>query len=98
MRDSDKTFDILTKNIKATGRHFNLPGPSESDLKITKVKKIHNRVVWVREEMKSMHIGKANTFNTGINLKPLIREADKNIPRGAGVIACQPIFIVQYVI
>ena len=69
MRDSDKTFDILTKNIKATGRHFNLPGPSESDLKITKVEKIHNRV---REEMKSMHIGKANTFDNRINLKPLV--------------------------
>ena len=56
--------------MEATGRHFNLPGHSKSDLKITIVEKIHDRDVWVREEIESMHIRKANTFYKGINLRP----------------------------
>ena len=60
----------VDRNVEATGRHFNLPGHSKSDLKITIVEKIHDRDVWVREEIESMHIRKANTFYKGINLKP----------------------------
>ena len=60
----------VDRNVEATGRHFNLPGHSKSDLKISIVEKIHDRDVWVREEIESMHIRKANTFYKGINLKP----------------------------
>ena len=60
----------VNRNVEATGRHFNLPGHDKSDLKITVVEKIHDRDIWVREEVESMHIRKANTFYKGINLKP----------------------------
>ena len=60
----------MNKNTKATGRHFNLPGHDKSDLKITIVEKIHDKDIWVREEVESMHIRKSNTFYKGINLKP----------------------------
>ena len=53
-----------------SGRHFNIPGHDKSNLSITIVEKIHNRDVWVREEIESMHIRKANTYYKGINLKP----------------------------
>jgi hypothetical protein len=58
-------------NNKATGRHFNLPRHSKSDLTAVIEKFIvHSREVWCREEIKSMHIRKAHSFNEGINLKP----------------------------
>ena len=44
----------IDRNMEATGRHFNLPGHNKSDLKITVVEKIHDREVWVREEIESM--------------------------------------------
>ena len=58
------------RNVEATGRHFNLPGHSKSDLRITVLEKIHDKAVWVREEIESMHIRKSNTYYKGMNLKP----------------------------
>ena len=63
-------LNYVDRNVEATGRHFNLPGHDKSNLSITIVEKIHNRDVWVREEIESMHIRKANTYYKGINLKP----------------------------
>ena len=60
----------VDKNIEATGKHFNLPGHDKSDMKVTVVEKIHSKEVWVREEIESMHIRKANSFYKGINKKP----------------------------
>ena len=60
----------VDRNVEATGRHFNLPGHCKSDMSVTVVEKIHNKEVWVREEIESMHIRKANTFYKGMNLKP----------------------------
>ena len=60
----------VDRNVEATGRHFNLPGHCKSDMQFTAVEKIHSRHVWVREEIESNHIRKANTFYKGINLKP----------------------------
>ena len=60
----------VDKNVEATGKHFNLPGHSKSDMNITVVEKIHSKDTWVREEIESKHIRKANTFYRGINLKP----------------------------
>ena len=55
-------LNYVDRNVEATGRHFNLPGHDKSNLSITIVEKIHNRDVWVREEIESMHIRKANTY------------------------------------
>ena len=60
----------VDKNIEATGKHFNLPGHDKSDMKATVVEKIHSKEVWVREEIESIHIRKANSFYKGINKKP----------------------------
>ena len=60
----------VDRNVEATGRHFNLPGHSKSDIRATVIEKIHSKEVWCREEIESMHIRKANSFYKGINLKP----------------------------
>jgi hypothetical protein len=43
-------------NVEATGRHFNLPRHSKSDMKATVIEKIHSKDIWCREEIESMHI------------------------------------------
>ena len=63
-------LNYVDRNMEATGRHFNLPGHSKSDLRATVIEKVHSREVWCREEIESMHIRKANSFYEGINLKP----------------------------
>ena len=60
----------VDKNMEATGKHFNLPGHSKSDMKVTVLEKIHSKDVWVREEIESGHIRRANSYYKGINLKP----------------------------
>ena len=60
----------VDRNREATGRHFNLPGHSKSDMLVQVVEKIHNKHVWAREEIESIHIRKANTYHKGINNKP----------------------------
>ena len=62
--------NYVDRNAQATGRHFNLPGHSKWHMAVTVVEKIHNREVWAREELESMHIRKANTYYEGMNLKP----------------------------
>ena len=52
----------VDKNVEATGRHFNLPGHSKWDLKVTVLEKIHSKEVWMREEIESEHIRKANSY------------------------------------
>ena len=49
-------FGYVDRNIEATGRYFNLPGHSKSDMSVIIVEKIHNKEVWAREEIESMHI------------------------------------------
>jgi hypothetical protein len=53
-----------------TGTHFNLPGNSKSDMKVTVIEKIHTKEVWAREEIESLHIRKSNSYYEGINRKP----------------------------
>mgnify|MGYP002630892968 CR=1 FL=1 len=62
--------NYVDRNSEATGKHFNLPGHSKSDMRVTIIEKIHKRYVWTREEIESMHIRKANSHFKGINLKP----------------------------
>jgi hypothetical protein len=60
----------VDRNTEATGRHFNLPGHSKSYMSVTVIEKIHSPSVWVREEIESKHIRRANKLCMGINLKP----------------------------
>ena len=39
----------VDRHTDATGRHFNMPGHSKSDMLVTVLEKIHSRDVWVRE-------------------------------------------------
>ena len=54
-------------NIEATGKHYNLPGHSKWDMKVTVLEKIHSRDLWMREEREHELIRKCNTFYKGIN-------------------------------
>ena len=42
-------LNYVDKNSEATGRHFNLPGHTKWDMKVTVFKKIHSYDVWVRD-------------------------------------------------
>ena len=71
LRERAKQYlGYVNKNVEATGRHFNLPGHSKWDLKVTVLEKIHSKRVWMREEIESEHIRKANSYYKGINLQP----------------------------
>ena len=52
----------VDRHTDTTGRHFNMPGHSKSDMLVTVLEKIHSRDVWVREERESEHIRKCNSF------------------------------------
>ena len=55
---------------QATGAHFNLPGHSLSDMKVTILEKVKSKDDLYRKERESYHIRKFNTFYRGINRKP----------------------------
>ena len=63
-------LNYVDRNMEATGKHFNLPGHSKSDIRVTIIEKIHKRDVWTREEIESMHIRRSNSYYKGMNLKP----------------------------
>ena len=54
---------------EATGKHFNLPGHSKSDMTVTVLEKVHSRDVWLREEKESEFIRNCNSFYKGMNKK-----------------------------
>ena len=55
---------------KATGHHFNLPGHSLSDMKVTVLENVHKRDPEYRKEKESYLIRIFNTFHQGLNKKP----------------------------
>ena len=62
---------INTKNRKQpAGEHFNLPGHSKSDMKVTILEKVHKHDPQYRKERESLLIRKFNTFYHGLNKKP----------------------------
>ena len=70
-RISEHIGYINTKNkSKATGHHFNLPGHSLSDLKVTAIEKVKKFNTEYRKERESYLIRKFNTFYQGINWMP----------------------------
>lgn len=54
---------------KATGAHFNLPGHSISDMKVTILEKVHSQDPLVRKEREELFIRKFNTKYRGMNKK-----------------------------
>ena len=62
---------INTKNkSQATGYHFNLPGHSLKDMKVTGIEKVKKMDTNYRKERESYIIRKFNTFYKGINRMP----------------------------
>ena len=54
---------------KTTGAHFNLPGHSVSDMRITIVEKVFNPDPMVREQREKYYINKFGSKYRGINRK-----------------------------
>ena len=59
----------VTNNVtsQATGEHFNLPGHSLADLRVTVIEQTARRSNEYRKEREHYHIQKFNTFHRGIN-------------------------------
>ena len=59
---------VRNKNLKqATGLHFNLPGHSRDDLKVTVLEKVVSTDPLYRKEREAFHIRRFNTFYYGLN-------------------------------
>lgn len=54
---------------KATGAHFNLPGHSVSDMRISVVEKIYNQDNFFRKEREKFYINKFHSKLKGLNRK-----------------------------
>ena len=61
---------IINTKATATGEHFNQPGHSSRNMKITIIEKVKNNEPNYRKERESYHIKKFNTFYKGINRQP----------------------------
>ena len=57
------------KTDKATGAHFNLPGHSVSDMRISVVEKIYNPDNFFRKEREKFYINKFHSKLKGLNRK-----------------------------
>ena len=55
---------------KATGYHFNLPGHSISNIKVTVIEKVKKSDIIYRKEREHFHIQKFNTYYRGMNRVP----------------------------
>ena len=70
-RTSEHISYIRSKNLaQATGYHFNLPGHSLSDMKVSGLELIKNPDSEYRKERESYIIRKFNSFYKGINRIP----------------------------
>ena len=54
---------------KATGKHFNLPGHTVANLKISVIEQVRYNLDLYRKEREEFYIRKFNTFNDGMNRK-----------------------------
>ena len=63
-------FINTKKTDKATGHHFNMPGHTLSDMKVTVLENIHKSDPENRKERETYLIRKFNTFYQGLNKKP----------------------------
>ena len=70
LRFSEHRGYVINKHLaKATGAHFNLPGHSASDMKVTILEKVHSMDPLVRKEREELFIRKFNTKYRGMNKK-----------------------------
>ena len=65
-----KTYIRTKKLNQPTGYHFNLPGHSLDQLKVTVIERITKTSVLYRKERESYIIRKFNTHNRGMNKAP----------------------------
>ena len=61
---------ISNDDDTATGKHFNSPGHSISDLSITILEKVKRKGEMYRKEREKYFIRKFNTFYRGLNRQP----------------------------
>ena len=54
---------------KATGAHFNLPGHSVANMKISVIEQVEYKLDLYRKEREDFYIRKFNTYNEGMNRK-----------------------------
>ena len=70
-RLADHRGYVNTQDLtKATGLHFNSPGHSLSDLRITVLEKVRSDDDLYRKEREKYFIRKFNTFYKGLNRQP----------------------------
>ena len=70
-RISEHIGYIKTNKIsEATGEHFNLPGHTLSDLKVTIIEKVKIQDSLYRKERESYNIRRFNSYYKGMNKKP----------------------------
>ena len=58
------------KQETATGDHFNLPGHSMANMRVTVLEKIHLNDPKMRKTRESYYFKKCNSFHNGMNRKP----------------------------
>ena len=67
-RLSEHKAYVANKQLsKATGAHFNLPGHSVSEMKVSILEKVHSLDPLVRKEREELFIRKFNTKYKGLN-------------------------------
>ena len=70
-RFSEHIGYVNTRKLdKTTGNHFNLPGHSKANMKVTILEKVLNEDIQYRKEREKYLIRKFNTFYCGLNSKP----------------------------
>ena len=60
-------YIVNHKTNQATGYHFNLPGHSLSNMKITGIEQVKNSDILYRKEREVYFINKFDTYHNGIN-------------------------------
>ena len=69
-RFSEHRGYVANKHLsKATGAHFNLPGHSTNDMRVTILEKVHSMDPLVRKEREELFIRKFNTKYKEMNKK-----------------------------
>ena len=62
---------IRTQQLdKTTGKHFNLPGHSLSNMEVLVLEQVKINNLQYKKEREEYHIRKFDTFYCGMNLKP----------------------------
>ena len=63
-------ISYIRTNREATGKNFNEPGHSLSDMKVSIIEKVNSQYMIYRKERESLHIRKYDNFYKGIDRTP----------------------------